>query len=90
MQYCCKLLNERTIDSFKSYIKPEMIYKQNDLYYFMDLKFEKHTKCTDRCYVFLCYNDEPEIKDCHFTFALYCKHEYVNFEMIQFMIEGQG
>ena len=89
MQYRCKLLNERTIDSFKSYIKPERIYKQNDPYYFMDLNFEKHTKCTDRCYVLLCYNDEPEIKDCHFTFALYGKHEYVNFEMILSMIEGQ-
>ena len=89
MQYRCKLLNERTIDGFKSYIKPEKIYKQNDPYYFMDLNFDKHTKCTDRCYVLLCYNDEPEIKDCHFTVALYDKREYVDFDMIQSMIEGQ-
>ena len=55
----------------------------------MDLEFNKHTKCTDRCYVLLCYNDEPEIKDCHFTVALYDKREYVDFDMIQSMVDGQ-
>ena len=71
MQYRCNLLNEHTIDGFKSYIKPEILIIEIII---MDLDFEKHIKCTDRCYVLLCYNDEPEIKDCHFTFALYDKH----------------
>lgn len=84
-----KFINIDNISKYKCIEKPSHIYKSQTPFITTDCNFDQHEGYKPKVYILLCYDDAKELKDCHYTIALYGKDGYVNEEFITDFIEGK-